>query len=186
MPSYTYECEKHGLFDLTLPLSKWDDHKPCPKCKASSEQVLLPAGQSASFSVPIVVHVSADGKFRLPGHRDARVPKGFQVRELRNVRDVEKFERQMNAQLRSEANQHHENEERYFAQIKGQLRSELRQQMKHFSPFGRDFANLVMKLNDHRRRRPSDAGFHVEILHFDRSSREPYRDERTGWRPEHR
>jgi putative FmdB family regulatory protein len=182
MPQYQYECEKHGLFEVNCRLAAYDDHKPCPKCKKSSEQVLLPASAHTFFETPIVVHVAKDGSFRCPGSTNAKCPAGYERRELRTVRDVTNFERNCNARLRSEAGRHQENEERFYAQVKGKLRSELRQEMQHFSNFGRDFARLVMAANDARSRRVKDAGFHVEVLHFDQSSRAPHRDSETGWR----
>ena len=182
VPAYTFECETHGLFELTLPLSKWDDHKPCPKCRKSSEQVLLPASAHTFFETPIVVHVAKDGTFRCPGHTNAKCPAGYERRELRTVRDVEAFERHANARIRSEAGQHQENEERFYSQVRKKLRGELRQEMQHFSNFGRDLARFVMAHNDSRNKDVKDAGFHVEVLHYDQTNRDPYRDRETGWK----
>jgi hypothetical protein len=182
MPCYCYECPKHGTFELTLPLRKWDSTKPCPKCSQPSEQVLLPQRAYAEFRDPIVVHVSADGKYRFPGAANARVPKGFERKELRTIREVESFERDVNKQLRGEAERHRENESRHFEEIYAQKRSELRQAMQQMSPLGRDFAQFAIKMNNARRRKPTDCGFHVEILHFDQGNREPQRDRSTDWR----
>lgn len=184
---YHYSCEEHGLFELILPLSKWDDRMPCPKpeCGKISEQVVLPAGSAGEFSEPIVIHVAADGAIRFPGRGDATVPAGFERRELRTIRQIESFERQMNTRLRSESDRHNSREERYFGEIRAHLRGELRQRMQGMSEQGREFARLAMKLNDARCRKPTECGFHLEILNFDQSNREAHSDDRTGWKRKH-
>lgn len=178
---YVYECEKHGDFELILPLRKWDDHKPCPKCKKSSQQVHRPQAGRNEFVNPIVVHVAADGAVRFPGRADARLPKGFARRELKTIREVERFERQMNTKLRDEAEQHNQREHEHFEAIRKRNRSELRQAMQRMSPLGRDFAQLAMRINDERKRKSSEVGFHCVILHND-SAKEPWIDKETGWK----
>ena len=184
MPVYSYECEKHGVFDVTCRLSEWDDRKPCPKprCCKLSPQVILSSRSLAEFPQAIIVHVAADGNVRFPGRPNARVPEGYQKKELRTIREVEQFERQMNRKFSSEAARHNENEERAFAEMRSQRRSELRQAMQHFSNFGRDFAHVAMAHNNNRKRKTSEVGFHVQILHFDQSNREEHRDADTGWK----
>lgn len=183
MPVYNYECKKHGVFEISVPLRKWSDRKPCPKegCGRIAEQVLLPSRGDGHFETPIIVHVSRDGSVRFPGVADARVPGGFEKRELRSVREVEQFERQVNQRLSSEAARHQEREEKHFAAIQEKNRAELRQAMQHFSPLGRDFAMAAIQMSNERKRKKSDVGFHSVILHND-SSREPWVDERTGWK----
>jgi putative FmdB family regulatory protein len=182
MPTYHYQCDEHGIFELSLPLRKWSDRKPCPKCEKESEQVLLPQQGRGEFANPVVIHVSADGQnFRFPGAPDARIPDGFVKKELKTIREIESFERQFNAKLRSDADRHHEHEEREFSQIRARLRSELRQRMQHMSPAGRDFAEFAMKHNDNLPRKKTDCGFHVAILHFD-ASQNPQIDKSTGWK----
>lgn len=181
MPLYTYECEKHGIFEISVPLRKWDEHKPCPKCGKSSEQVLLPRRSTGQFGKGIVVHISADGQTRFPGDPNARVPKGFMKRELKTIREVEQFEREINLKLKDEAEQHQEREHHHFEEIRKQNRAELRQAMQHFSPLGRDLAQTAIRMNNERKRKPTDCGFHVTILHED-ASRNPQIDQSTGWK----
>ncbi|SRR6266478_7672339 len=183
MPIYCYECETHGRFEISCRLADWDDHKKCPQegCDALCEQVLTPSRGTGTIPT-IIVHVSADGSYRFPGSPTARVPQGFQKKELRTIREVEQLERDVNRTLHSEARQHQENEERHFAAIKEKLRSDLRQAMQSMSPQGRDFARFAMERNNQRSRKKTEVGFHVEILHLDRSNREPYCDAPTGWK----
>lgn len=181
IPAYSYECAKHGIFELSLPLRKWSDRMPCPQCRKISEQVLLPQRGRGEFANPVVIHVDSKGNYRFPGAPDAKCPPGFVKKELKTIRDIEHFERQFNAKLRSDSDRHHENEERAFAERRAQLRSELRQAMNHFSPAGRDFAQMAMRINDERKRKTTECGFHVTILHED-SRKNPWIDERTNWK----
>jgi putative FmdB family regulatory protein len=187
MPIYSYRCEKHGVFELSMRLADWNDKKPCPKkhCKQIAEQVILPNDGSRTFSEPVVVHVSADGSFRFPGSSDAKVPKGFEKKELRTIREIEAFERCVNTHLRAESEQHQINQEKHFAEMRSELRSELRMKMQGMSQYGKDLARLAMAMNDARRPQSTDAGFHLQILHFDQTNREAHRDERTNWKGRH-
>lgn len=186
MPVYSFECPLHGIFELSLPLRLWDDHKGCTfeGCTEIAEQVVLP-NQAAGTVPPIVIHVAEDGSFRFPGAADARVPPGFQKKELHTIREIEQFERDVNRRLTAEAHQHHENEDRHFGKMREQARSDLRMKMQQMSERGRDFARFAMALNDRRRRKSTECGFHVEILHFDQTNREAHSDERTQWKRKH-
>jgi len=125
---------------------------------------------------PVVIHVGAGGKVRFPANSEAPVPKGFNKVELKSLSEIEHFERQMNTRFSAEAEQHHENEARFFDKIKAQLRSDLREKMKSMSPLGLDFARAVIEANDNRRRKSTDTGFHLQVLHYDASNREEYRE----------
>ena len=181
MPIYSYSCEKDGIFELTLPLRKWDEWKPCVKCGKKCQQVVLPQRSEGNFGQGIVVHVSADGHTRFPGDPNARVPKGFQKKTLTTIREVEKFEREMNIKLRAESEQYQEREARHFDAIQQKNRSDLRMAMQHFSPAGRDLAETAMRMNNERKRKTNDCGFHVTILNED-ASKNPRIDESTGWK----
>jgi len=91
----------------------------------------------------------------------------------------------MNTRLSAEADQHNTNEERYFGTIRSELRGELRQRMQGMSEMGRAFAQFAMKVNDARKRKSTEVGFHTEILHFDQSNREAHSDDRTDWKRRH-
>lgn len=182
---YEYECEKHGVFSVTVPVREWKRAKKCPKRKCSriSPQVLRPSGGRKDGNFKVVVHITDTGEYRLPGSADAKVPKHCRKIEFTSIREVEAFERKMNTKMRSEAQIHNANERAHFDPIYAKNRSELRQAMQKMSPYGRDFAELAMKMNDEKPQKKSDVGFHCEVLHFDQSNREPHRDERTGWQP---
>ena len=184
MPIYDFRCPKHGVFEIAMPLREYDDKKPCIKkgCALIAEQVHLPRGGGrGQFAQPIVIHVSADGRTRFPGSPDAKLPKGFVKRELKTIRDIEGFERQMNERLKSEAQDHQEREERHFGAIQERNRSDLRMAMQSMSPIGRAFAEHAIKVNNARRRKSTDMGFRCSILHED-ASKSPQIDVSTGWK----
>lgn len=183
MPTYIHACEDHGDFEVTCRVAEWDEWKPCPNCGKSSQQMLRPSdSRDSHFPDPIVIHVSAEGKLRFPGDANAKVPDGYVKKELRTIREIEQLERTMNTQLRAEAEQHHENEDRFFSKVHSENRAELRMRMQSMSPLGRDFAKFAIEMGNRIKRKPTECGFHSEILHFDRSNREPLHDERTGWK----
>lgn len=181
MPIYEYSCLSHGIFSLSLPLRKWDEFKPCPNCGKKCQQILTPQRSNGNFGAGVTVHVSADGRTRFPGDPNAKVPKGFEKRVLKTIREVEQFERDTNVRLRAEAEQHQEREAKHFDAIREKNRSDLRQAMQHFSPLGRDLAETAIRMNNERKRKPTEVGFHCVILHND-ASREAQVDASTGWK----
>jgi len=183
IPLYSYECSKHGIFEVSLPLSRWDDKMKCTTkgCDLFADQVLLPSQGRGTFEVGIVVQVGPSGEVRFPGHRDAKCPKGFHRKELKSVREVEQFEREMNHKLRNEAERHNDREEKIFKEVQEKNRSDLRQAMRNMSPQGRAFAQFAIDRNNNRKRKPTDCGFHVQILAFDQPNREHHRDAETNW-----
>ena len=40
MPLYEYECDRHGAFTLTRPMSQSGDDAPCPTCTTPSKRVI--------------------------------------------------------------------------------------------------------------------------------------------------
>ena len=39
MPEYTYNCKKHGNFDVDKPMSESSRPEKCPECGAEAERV---------------------------------------------------------------------------------------------------------------------------------------------------
>src|SRR5437763_10638497 len=185
MATYTYECPTHGEFEIVVPVSLHQDHPPCPRegCGELTVQTYTVSKPKDWAIKPIVVHVGEGGKVRFPAHENAPVPEGFNRVELKTLPEIAAFERQINQKLSAEASEHYENEERHFSEVQSRLRGELRQRMQGMSAFGRDFAEFCIAMNNSRKRKKSDVGFHVEILNFDASNREPQRDKLTGWKP---
>jgi putative FmdB family regulatory protein len=40
MPVYEYECERHGSFTLTRPMSRASESGDCPACGAAAQRVI--------------------------------------------------------------------------------------------------------------------------------------------------
>ncbi len=137
----------------------------------------------AQSITPVVVHQAADGTYRLPGAADAAVPDGFKKVELRTISEIQRFERNMNTQLRVEAEQIQGRRYGISEETRRERHSALRQDMARMSRYGREFARAAIERANRGERRNTDPGFHVEVLHQDQSNREAHRDERTNWRP---
>lgn len=41
MPTYTYECETHGTFDVLAPISQMETTAPCPSCGRKSRKIIV-------------------------------------------------------------------------------------------------------------------------------------------------
>ena len=142
------------------------------------------AGTSRAQSItPVVVHQAADGTYRLPGAADATVPDGFKKVELRTISEIQRFERNMNLQLRVEAEQVQGRRYGITETERRARHSALRAHMNGMSTLGREFARAAIEHANRGKRQNTDPGFHVEVLHQDQSNREAHRDERTDWRP---
>lgn len=137
----------------------------------------------AQAITPVVVHQAADGTYRLPGAADSAVPEGFKKVELRTIPEIQRFEREMNLQLRVEAEQVQGRRYGITEEIRRARHAALRAHMQGMSTLGREFARCAIEAANRGRRRNADPGFYVEVLHQDQSNREAHRDERTNWRP---
>lgn len=147
---------------------------------------------------PIVVHQSADGTYRMPGHANAKVPAGYERVELRTIRHIEQFESTVNRQHKSIIDRKADREQRRYEEATSQRHARLRHAINHgftmkdsdgktvtfgaMSPMGRLLAERAMRRsNEKKPQHTYDPGFRVEILHTDASNREPWRDKDTNW-----
>ncbi|MGE0377245.1 MAG: zinc ribbon domain-containing protein [Planctomycetaceae bacterium] len=186
MPTYDFQCQKEGCgrtVEKILSVADRHNSGPCPECGSDMERIYISRREAAQRFDPIVVHVDPKtGAFRVPGAGDARVPDGFERRELRTIREIEKFESQANRYERSRSDMAAHRENMREDAVMGPNRSDLRRMMQHMSPAGRDLARVAMEQNAKRRRQAYDCGVHFEVLHQDRSNREEHRDVRTNWK----
>jgi putative FmdB family regulatory protein len=42
VPLYSYECDRHGVFDLVRPMSRSAEDAPCPDCGLASGRLITP------------------------------------------------------------------------------------------------------------------------------------------------
>lgn len=204
MPIWTYECDERKcakIFDKILLQREREDPQPCVNCGGPTHKIMLPSGVNAdacNFD-PIVVHKNPDGTFYFPGRSDAKVKPGRERVELRNIRQIEAFERTVNKQHERIISRRVEHEQSRYEAVQSQRRARLRHAMNYgftmkdsdgktvtfpaFSAAGRRFAEQAIARGDRFSIRPYAPEFATEILHQDASNRAPWRDVDTGWRP---
>lgn len=204
MPLYEYECTDdacHWIFEQVRRISEREDPPPCPKCAAPTARIYLPSRLYANACNidPVVVHRAADGTYKMPGRSDAPVTAGYERVELRSIRDIERFEREVNTQHTSLIGRRVEHEQARFEANQAVRRARLRHAITHgftmkdsdgktvtFGPMsarGRLFAEQALKRGESFTVQSYEPGFRVDILHHDAHNREPWRDVDTGWRP---
>lgn len=134
---------------------------------------------------PVLIFKDAQGNVRFPGRNDAPTPEGFRRVELRTVREVRAFEREMNLKETARHDAAQGREDGFHSYLQGRNRAELRALMDRMSPAGREFAAVAMEESDRRQgQRPAfDPGFRIDVFSDNASNRELHRDERTGWKP---
>ena len=204
MPIYPFECSDHRcafIFERIVPIHARTDPQPCPRCAGPTERIYLPSRVRADACNidPVVVHRNADGSYYFPGRTDAQVKPGRERVELRSIRQIEAFEREVNAQHAQLIGQRVEQEQSRYERVQSERRARLRHAIQHgftmktddgktvtFGPFsaaGRAFAEHAIARGNAFRVRAYDPGFRVDILHDTASNRDPWRDVDTGWRP---
>jgi putative FmdB family regulatory protein len=189
MPLYEYGCLDAACGDRTEVLQLLREYeageKPdCPTCHGPMQRIMLPSWQRAGNGFqPIVIHELPDGTFSFPMHGSAPLPDGAQRREITTFAEADRVMRKVNQQERSKSEQHVEQEQAWREEMESANRSDLRQRMQSMSPRGRAFAEFCMRANDQKpQRRTVDPNVYLEIREFDRSNRDAYRDQETGWR----
>lgn len=138
-------------------------HGDWPFCNGTGEHGSVFEVNAQRFD-PVVVFKSADGRVRTPGRSDAPTPEGFARVELKTVREIRAFERQMNMSEHSKHEASREKDSRACEAARTQLRGELRMAMQGMSNEGRDFARLAMERTNNRKKERFDAGFRVEAF----------------------
>lgn len=190
--------EKHGknfrLIQVNLVHELYGEIGPkigaCTKCHQpvgiGMHFVCPHSSLTQSFAArfdPVVVHVDNTGKVSFPGRSDAKLPPGYERRELRTIQEVRAFQKEYNKRAGEEHEVRQGIKEAQFSENQARHRSDLRVAMMSMSRYGRDFARLAMEVNDKRRKsQPAPVGY-FEAFENDASNRDAHRDELTGWRP---
>lgn len=178
MPTKCWDCGQQAI--------PFPEGRPCPLCVAAdSAPGFLRRGRDAQPFDPVLIFEDAQGNIRFPGRNDAPAPEGFKPVKLTDIRQVRKFERQMNDRERVRHEIAIEGERTAFSEVQRRNREELRAAMRHMTPAGRELARAAMEEGDRQDSQPRgsfDAGFHIEVFSQDSGNREAYRDERTDWK----
>lgn len=155
---------------------------------------------------PVVVYQAADGSFRFPGQADGLYAKkceqdGMTRVELRGFADVRRFEGKVNAHEMSKIQRRVERQQHAMALGESARRSDLYNGMRngfripetvigrdgqhvktgrmktvHLSARTKDIAARLIEMNNRKRVRSHEPGFHLEAYSMDRSNREDSRD----------
>lgn len=170
MPLYDYKCPNGHIFEAYSRLS--EEPIACRECSQPAMITLLSISgvgqQNAQHFDPVVVFRDPDGEYRFPGQSSDPTPRGCERVELRTIAEVRSFEKRMNDSERRKYQSHKEVESHYWNEKRSASRADLREQMRHMSPFGRDFAELAMRKGD-RKSLSSEAArydpkFRVEVF----------------------
>jgi hypothetical protein len=137
-----------------------------PICEPGGGHKPASSGRAQKFD-PVVVHVDKQGNVRFPGRADARVPKGYQRRELTTIGEIRRFESQVNSRERSRFSQLKEAEERFYSDVDSQNRSDLLHAMRSMSPLGRAIAQAAINKSNRRSQPSFEPGFCVEVFSYD-------------------
>jgi hypothetical protein len=137
---------------------------------------------------PIVIFRNAKGDISFPGRANEPVPKRLEklgyVRVEIPFHQAHKLEKEMNVKEKLRYEKAKQKEYEIFGQRRRELNAELRQRAQHFSPEGQEMVRECMRRYDEKSSCPKyDPGFHIDVLHNDSSSRLPWIDKDTNWRP---
>ena len=171
--SQSHRCNKCGEL---VHVGDWFN---CPH-----ESIVL---KRLSQPPPIVVYRNVKGDIKFPGRSNQPIPKrlrdlGYQRVEI-PFNQVHHLESEMNSVEKRRYEEYKRKESESFGSIRQQMNSELRQLAQNFSPEGQDMVRECMKRYSEKSSCPSyDPGFHLDILHNDSSSRDPWCDKDTGWK----
>lgn len=141
---------------------------------------------AAAFS-PIVVFKAKDGTYRFPGRSNARTPAGCQRVEITNQYQADRLEREVNyyEKQRYEESKYQQSQAGWDAgwnRTRASLRAELERRRAQFSPAGKQAIEYLINKERAEQSHKFDPGFHIEVMHHDRSNREPHNDIETGWK----
>jgi|SRR2546426_12404272 len=118
-----------------------------PWCLPSGGHEPTRPSNAARFE-PVLIFRDSDGQFRFPGSSKEPTPKGSERIELRTTAQVRRFEREMSARQKRQAESKMERRDAFFSELQRRNRSELRQQMQHMSARGREFAEMAIARNN--------------------------------------
>jgi hypothetical protein len=165
-----YICEQGHKFTHLTEVTA-DGGPPNPQCKSDGCSAVggwvpnYAAGRPRDFQ-PVTVHVDKFGNYRFPGRADARVPDGYQKKEM-NLYEARKFCKEMNHREQAKMGEHLSRVQMLYEEAQRENRASLRAAMQHMSPRERDFAMAAIEMGNSRDARAyysTDCGFHIEGL----------------------
>lgn len=199
-----YVCKScHFAFEV---FGAFAEDVPCLDC--GEPAIWTPSfyysSRAAQAFEPVVIHQDAAGNIRMPGSVNAKVPEGFAKVELTNIREIRKFEHEIN---RQETEKMAKTSYARRAYMDGQIacnrealeagvkvcvggdtsRDPVLMRLSEFSTKGREFHAAmtqqaeIRRRDTERRQSRQEAGFHVEAFSQNASNREVHRDAANEW-----
>jgi putative FmdB family regulatory protein len=207
-PLYDYLCPKcEHKFESFAGINEETQTCRWPECDGVAERIFVSVSgigeRYAQPFTPVVYHQAPDGAVSFPGRSDELPPPGYEKVELKTVREIRKFEAEMNRREYAVWQEHQENVDRARQDnvkrrredIQALMRGEGRQvttidehgnertvTLNGFSRFGRNLARIAIDHANNKPREKFDPNFHVQVFSQDSSNRRPWRDVDTGWK----
>lgn len=186
MPAYDYECPEGHINEHFL--SKFAEHVQCEDCELTADyRPSFYYTSAAAPTEPTYIHKDAFGNVRFVLDKNAPIPPGFELQELRGSHAIHKFEKEINDRDQAKAREFHAANEAYR---QGQI-AENRRVMKEFhegkswtdsngelrhglSPRGRKFYEAMREQSERRTHAAKNPEFYVEAYSMNSSNREAY------------
>lgn len=139
---------------------------------------------------PIILHKSASGEYSFPGSSSDPVPAGYEKIEITNMRQADKYVKEIGEIERSKMSDKREMNRLYFEEQTKERREridsvlnsgKLSGRARMLAEKAREYAD---KKHDQRFSRTKAFGpnFHIQALSFDQSNRMPYAGPETGYK----
>lgn len=146
--------------------------------------------QSAKRFDPIVLHKGPNGEYSFPGNSSDPVPAGYEKIEITNIRQADRYVREIDSKERSKMFDNRENNRLYFEEKTRERRQQVDAllQSGKLSNRARMLAEKAREYADkkHDRRFSStkafSPNFHIQALSFDVGNRMPYAGPDTSYR----
>lgn len=201
MPAYDFHCPECGSVEERFmkysEFVNYERGETAFNCSCGSRLVYMPTfyyTSPAQRFEPVVIHRDAAGNVRFPGHKNDKVPTGFQKVELTDLNQVRRFEREMETKQVGEAVGWQNTRQKF---LDGQLRAnrEAVQAIREggewqgvedgrivtrrgLTPRGQRFYDRMREASEHRQRegaRAKSPAFHIEVF-SNHESRTKYTD----------
>ena len=140
-----------------------------PYCKGNKEDHILYRRRDAQPFEPTVYFVNESGDIRFPANDDAKPPKGFEKREIVNLREADKFMKEVNYRENAKAEQAGYNEYRYWDSVYNANADALKKESEHFQTAqGRQMAEMAIdRMRHYSRKKESDCNFYIAPFVYD-------------------
>lgn len=204
MPMVDYLCAVCGYrFEEWHPGSDIPGSRKCPRlvdgtlCDGEGARYLSLPGEwrpvNARRFDPIVIHQAVDDadQFSFPGHSGDPTPAGYRRIEIDSVQAADYWTSRIDRLERAKAAETAVMNQAYFDEKTQARRERVDGEMRRTGLDGsgrarwlRDKAREFVdrRTVEKRQTQTGRGGFHIQVMAYDSSNRQPYADVRTGWK----